>query len=207
MEKIDINVISQSNDLRLYVLEHTILIEEHISATLGALLNIEWQTSKSFGFNSSALSFNQKVQIVQDIEGLEKIEIQKLTDLMSIRNKFAHVRSIITFEDFFGTGVNGKSIKRNLEKWYNTDATLEFDDEETKYKHFFFLLAVEVILIIWMKRMNYGFREKSKNKEINQNKIQLETLENALKKFPGGKLILNFAYEKAMKKMKTVKEI
>lgn len=207
MDNIDINVISQSNNLRLYILEHTILIEEHISATLGALLNIEWESSKSFGFNSSALSFNQKVQIVQDIEGLEKIEIQKLSDLMSIRNKFAHVRSIITFEDLFRAGLNGKSIKKNFDKWYNTDATLEFENEETKYKHFFFLLAVEVILIIWMKRMNFGLREKRKNTEINQMKIQLEAIENALKKFPGGKLILKFAYEKARKKVKEAKEI
>lgn len=206
MEKLDINIISKSDDLRLYILEHTILIEENISICLGKILNIEWQNSKSFGFSSSALSFNQKVQIIQDIQGLEKNEIQKLSDLMSIRNKFAHVRSIITFEDFFVSGINGKNVKKNLDKWYESETPLEFENAELKYKNYFFLLSVEIILIIWMKNMNYGFQENIKNREINQNKIHLEILENELKKLPGGKFILNMANDKALKEINKTKE-
>ena len=202
----DINIISKSEDLRLYILEHTILIEENISICLGNLLNIDWKNSKSFGFSSSALSFNQKVQIIQDIQGLDKIEIQKLSDLMSIRNKFAHVRSIITFEDFFLSGANGQNVKKNLDKWYVDETSIDFDNAELKYKNYFFLLAVEVTLIIWMKNLNYGFQENRKNKEIQRNIIQLEVLENELKKLPGGKFILNIANEKALKELKKDKQ-
>lgn len=202
MEKININVISNSDDLRLYILEHTILIEENISSTLGEILNIDWKNSKSFGFSSSSLSFNQKVQIIQDIQGLEKIEIQKLSDLMNIRNKFAHVRSIKTFNDFFNSGISGKEVKKNLDKWFKTECNINVDDEEFKYKHYFFLLCIEAILIINMKRLNHGFKEDIKNMNIKRNEIQLQTLENELRKIPGGKFILSIAYDKALKKMK-----
>ena len=198
----DINIISKSEDLRLYILEHTILVEENISICLGKILNIDWKNSKSFGFSSTALSFNQKVQIIQDTQGLEKIEVQKLADFMSIRNKFAHVRSIATFEDFFNVGANGQNVKKNLAKWYNSETKLEFDSTELKFKNYFFLLAIEVILIIWMKNINYSLQENRKNKEITNNKIQLEILESELKKLPGGKYILRIANEKALKALK-----
>lgn len=202
MERIDINIISKSDDLRLYILEHTILVEENISSTLGTILNIDWRNSKSFGFSSSALSFNQKVQVIQDMQGLEKNEIQKLSDLMSIRNKFAHVRSIVTFNDFFNSGINGKIVKKNFDKWYKAELPVEIDDEELKCKHYFFLLSVEVLLIIWIKNMNIGFQQNIRNKEIKHNKIHLEVLENELRKLPGGKIILSRVHEKALKKMK-----
>ncbi|MCF6133547.1 hypothetical protein [Flavobacterium wongokense] len=202
MEKensLEINHFSKSEDLRLYILEHTILIEEIVSSALGQILNIDWKNSKSFGFSSSALSFNQKVQIIQDIQGLEKIEVQKLSDIMSIRNKFAHVRSIATFNDFFLSGENGKNVKKNLDKWYGKNGTIESESEEQKYKRYFFILAAEVITTIILKAMFYSVSEQSKLKEIDQSKIKLESFTKELEKLPGDKFILKFTYEKILK--------
>lgn len=75
----EINIISKAIDLRLYIIENALHVEEFISWTLGHLLNIDWKNSKSFGYGSTALSFNQKVQIVQDINGLSSDQIIKLT--------------------------------------------------------------------------------------------------------------------------------
>jgi hypothetical protein len=198
---LNINTISKSENLRLYVLEHTILIEEQVSSALGKILSIDWRDSKSFGFGSSSLSFNQKVQIIQDIQGLEKIEIQKLSDIMSIRNKFAHVKSIETFKDFFQSGENGKNVKNNFDKWYG-EFSLETEDEEVKYKRFFFLLAAEVILIISLRIIFHEHIENTKQKEIKQDKINLEFLVTELRKIPGGNFILSKAYDQTLKKLK-----
>lgn len=201
MEGFDINFVSKANDLRLYILDHTIQIEENISATLGNILNIEWQKSKSFGFSSSALTFNQKVQIVQDLKGLEKIEIQKLTDLMSIRNKFAHVKSIESFRDFFESGENGKNVKKNFEKWYS-ESLSHIEDEELKYKHYFFNLFLDIALLLWSIIVNHQLQENFKNETIISDKIHLQVLREELKRLPGGKFILNIAMDKALKKIK-----
>ena len=63
---------SKQENLRFYIIEHTIEIEELISETLGKILGINYLESKSFGFKSSSFSFNQKAQIIQDLRGMEK---------------------------------------------------------------------------------------------------------------------------------------
>ena len=201
----NINTISKAENLRLYILEHTILIEEQISSALGQMLSINWQNSKSFGFGSTSLSFNQKVQIIQDIQGFEKIEIQKLSDVMSIRNKFAHVKSIETFADFFQTGGNGKIVKNNLDKWYG-EFIVESEDEEAKYKRYFFLLATEIVLIISLRIVFNGYIENSKKREIEEDQINLHFLVTELRKIPGGNFILAKAYNETFKKLKEEEE-
>jgi len=102
---------------RTYVIERTILVEFLISRTIGTILNIDWKESKSFGHSSSSLSFNQKVQIIQDLKGLPKETVQKLTCLMNIRNKFAHVFEASNFKSFFENFSVGKQVEKNLKKW------------------------------------------------------------------------------------------
>jgi len=81
-KKVDIKVFSKTDNIRLYVIEHTLHIETLISEAIGSLLGVDYKESKSFGFGSSALSFSQKVQIVQDIKGLESEMAKKLTCLI-----------------------------------------------------------------------------------------------------------------------------
>ena len=111
MEKVNFDKISTSENIRLYILEYTLYIEELISETIGTILNIDWQKSKSFGFSSSALSFNQKVIIIQDFKNITSEVKKKFNYLMSIRNKFAHVRHIETYSDFYNSAGDGIQIK------------------------------------------------------------------------------------------------
>jgi hypothetical protein len=147
MKKSNITIFSKTDNLRLYIIEHTLHIETLISEAIGALLGIEYNNSKSFGFGSSSLSFNQKVQIIQDIEGLESEMTKKLTCLMNIRNKFAHVQEIESFDNLFDLTSNGSEIKKQLVKWYTLD---EKEDNDEEYKYRFFKLAEEITQMLFM---------------------------------------------------------
>lgn len=64
MKETDIQVFSKSDNLRLYIIEHTLHIEILVSEAIEHLLCIDYKTSKPFGYGSSALSFNQKYLVI-----------------------------------------------------------------------------------------------------------------------------------------------
>ncbi|MEO9884272.1 MAG: hypothetical protein ABJR05_11355 [Balneola sp.] len=106
----------KSVNTRPLIIESTVWVEEVVSKTLGELIGIDWKKSKSFGYGSSSLSFHQKIQIIQDLNGINKETKKKFTYLLNIRNKFVHVREVYTFSDFFSNSGNGSEIKRNFKK-------------------------------------------------------------------------------------------
>ncbi len=114
----DFKIASVNKDLRLCVIENSIFIEELVSRVLGNILNIDWKNSKSFGHTSTSLSFFQKLQLIQDIKGIDKEDLKKLTCLANIRNKFAHVSEINSFDKLFSESSVGKDIQNNFLKWY-----------------------------------------------------------------------------------------
>ncbi|SCY98802.1 hypothetical protein [Flavobacterium caeni] len=182
----NLNAVSKAENLRLYILEHTLIIEESISEALGSILNIEWEKSISFGHGSSSLSFNQKVQIIQDLKGIDKDRIQKLTDLMVIRNKFAHVKSIETFENLFEIS-SGKNVKKNLDKYYSDQIDeLDVKDEETKYKAFFFLLFFDIIVFL---SFLIGGQKREQRREKEDLEILLKLKVEVIKTKYGKKLL------------------
>jgi hypothetical protein len=154
-----LNSISNAEDLRLYILEHTLDIEETTSKTLGYILKIDWEQSKSFGYSSVSLSFNQKIHIIQDLKGLDSNDKQKLADLMTIRNKFVHVKSIKTFQDLFNIGAAGQDVKKHLVKWYGSKDNII--DEELRYKIYFFWLYLDVKSIL-IRKIGEDAMEKGK---------------------------------------------
>lgn len=197
--KKNIKILSQTNNLRLYVIEHTINIEVLISEAIGSLLRIDYLKSKSFGFSSAALSFNQKVQIIQDLNGIEPIIKNKLTCLMNIRNKFAHVQSIDTFDKLFENTINGKSIKKDLDKWYS--AELE-ETEDEKYKFFFFLLAEEISKMLVNIQIKAEMKNMFKELEYDINKNQLDLLIEKILKLDNGGKIISDAFLQAIESLK-----
>jgi hypothetical protein len=114
----DFKIASVNKDLRLCVIENSIFIEELASRVLGNILDIDWGNSKSFGHGSTSLSFFQKLQLIQDIKGIDKEDLKKLTCLANIRNKFAHVSAINSFEKLFSDSGVGKEIQKSFLNWY-----------------------------------------------------------------------------------------
>ncbi|WBX72868.1 hypothetical protein PG913_08115 [Tenacibaculum pacificus] len=175
--KTDIKVLSQTDSVRLYVIEHTLHIETLISEAIGSLLGVEYEKSKSFGFGSTALSFSQKVQIIQDIKGLESEMTKKLTCLMNIRNKFAHVQEVDSFEKLFEIAKNGTQIKNQLEKWNNLD---DKNDEDDTHKFLFFKLAEEITKMLWELQVTERSTKAVLQAESDFQKSQLESFKEIM---------------------------
>jgi hypothetical protein len=147
----EFKIASVSKDLRLCIIENSIFIEELASRVLGNILNIEWKNSKSFGHTSTSLSFSQKLQLIQDIKGIEKEDLKKITCLSIIRNKFAHVSNIDTFEKLFSESSPGKEIQKCFLKWFfDKDGYLDIDPSKTEFVNrlCFYLLTNDVINIL-----------------------------------------------------------
>ncbi|WP_108802121.1 hypothetical protein [Aquimarina sp. Aq107] len=132
--------------LRIHVIDSCIEVETHISILLGAIIKIDWENSRTLGHKSGGLSFNQKVYMIQDIESISNEMVNKFTCLMRIRNKFAHVAAINTFERLFANTKVGKEVQKNLIKWYgDTFKKDNYKSEEQWYLRLFDLLQDELI--------------------------------------------------------------
>lgn len=202
MSQEEFKVYSVNENLRLCIIENAIFIEELISNAIGNILDIEWKKSKSFGFSSSALSFNQKVQIIQDIKGVDKEIIKKFTCLTNIRNKFAHVSSIITFENLFSSSNNGKEIKKLLEKWYSD----KFDKDSSElYRFCFYSLVEDIVEFIFTVTGNHMYEKGRKDGYQEGEKLYIKVLTEEIKKIPNSEKIFELVFEK-MDKIRSEKK-
>ena len=62
---------------RLTVIQYSIFIERGISATLAHLLDIDLINSKTLGNKSTSFSLKQKIDLLTDIQALDKIHHTK----------------------------------------------------------------------------------------------------------------------------------
>lgn len=155
---------------KCYYIEHT------ISQLIGDLLQIDPENSKSFGSTSSSLSFNQKVNIILDIKGIDKENLKKLVCLANIRNKFAHVLTIKNFSDLFDSSSVGKEIKKNLDKWYlEPEPDLKMMNKELIYRICFYLLVNDIIefLLNLFKEHMYSLGRADGEKEFKDEYIRV----------------------------------
>ena len=196
MKNIESYSISKANNLRLYIIEHSILLEEIISRNLGLILDIDWENSKSFGYGSSSLSFNQKVQIIQDLKGIEDNEKNKIIYFSNIRNKFAHVKNIETFNDFFTKTSNGTQIKNFLLKNYDNVGLKEVNDEDS-FKYYFYLLTKDVGNTIINKTINHIKRKVKDEAVRDMNSETLFELKKEIFKLKNVKKIYETAVKRA----------
>ena len=121
MSEDKLKLASTAKDVRLCVIENSIFVEELASHVLGKILNIDWKNSKSFGYGSTCLSFSQKLQLIQDIEGIDKEDLKAISSLAQMRNKFAHVSHINSFETLF-SDTTCKEIKNYFFRRFLTKA-------------------------------------------------------------------------------------
>jgi hypothetical protein len=110
-----------TNELRLTILENSLFHEYLITSELSSLLGVDMSESYSFGDKSTSLSLSSKINLLIDLNILEKVQKTKLLYYLEIRNKFLHNWKCRKFEDCF------KSIPstyKALEKLYSPSQDL-----------------------------------------------------------------------------------
>ncbi len=141
--------------IRHLVIDNSVIIEEIASGTLSRLLGIKMRESKAFGYSSESLSFNHKIVLMQDIVGLENEKSKKIRAFSQIRNKFAHVRSVNSWENFFSLSKTYTNIKKDLEKWYLIEDDLENINSEDKYKILYHDLTLDISDFFFSNELRY----------------------------------------------------
>ncbi|GGH24747.1 hypothetical protein FAZ19_16205 [Sphingobacterium alkalisoli] len=102
---------------RSKVLEISVQIEHFTNTLLKAGFSISKSDINSLGHSSKALSFNQKIELLIDLEGISKDAGKILVKFAEIRNKFAHVYECSTLSLYFT--VYGSDTLKFLEKRFN----------------------------------------------------------------------------------------
>lgn len=130
---------------RALVMEKGVALEAGISDLLGMLLNIDVPNSLSLGNKNSSLSLNSKVNLLCDLKFVTKGIIWQFQMFTEIRNKFAHLQYVDSFEKCFEI-LNDKKKKFLDEFGQNIPDT---ENEEIKLSICFSLLCVS--LGIWLQ--------------------------------------------------------
>jgi len=164
-----------NNNARILVIEYSVRIEEVLSETIGSLLDINWKSSKSFGFDSGALTYNQKVSLLQDKRSISNEMKNKLTVFMHIRNKFAHVEAVNSFENYFKLSKNSQENKKQLDKWYLKPDSI-YDDFEKNYQWIFFHLYNDILMFLFKVKLEHLSQTVSKSLENDLNAKLIEIL-------------------------------
>jgi hypothetical protein len=168
---------------RSFVIEQAITIEDSLTSTISTLLDINSEQSKSFGFGSESLSFNQKILLMQDKNGIPNDVKMKLEVFMHIRNKFAHVKSVDSFENYFKLSKGCLENKKRLDKWFKKPDQL-FNDDEIQYKTYFYNLSKELFFyLINILSTHLVGDARSKSQNVFNEKF-LDILQNKTSKSP-----------------------
>lgn len=186
------------NDTRAFVIECAVCLESKVSITLSYILGIKnWENSKSLGYSNGSLSFNQKVRLIQDIIELnDKDTPKKFQEFMTIRNKFAHVEKIDSFNSYLELFKNSNDTKNKFQRWF-PKYDFECENPEENYKNAFMNLYHELIFKIIELNENYMV-PKAFEKGLTLGKLAIyEYLQNELNKSDSGKEILKRAKDNA----------
>lgn len=109
---------------RHYIIDISVQVEYNISLFLAKWLDIKRDSSRSLGTKSSRLSFMQQINLILDMNILNKEQAEKLEYFARIRNKFAHFVEIKTFEQCLNSEV---SLKNGISKYYPLKNSMNAD--------------------------------------------------------------------------------
>jgi CRISPR/Cas system CSM-associated protein Csm2 small subunit len=131
---------------RAKVIEKAVGFEESISQLLSILMEIDKNSSKSFGSKSFALSFNAKINLLVDLKFIPKEISSDFQLFTEIRNKFAHVLDVDSFVKCFE--IMPKNRNNFLKKSRKDISKIDKKDEAI-YATCFEILCFE--LGIWLR--------------------------------------------------------
>lgn len=127
---------------RSFVIEMSVKIEHLLNLIISELLGVNSQETRSFGNSNHALSFNAKANLLLDLNYLDKDQRYKYQIFMEIRNKFAHLYSVDTFEKCFALIGNYNKLKR----YYGLGEKKEFQEKDLEY--LFTKLSIDISNIL-----------------------------------------------------------
>ena len=165
---------SKSKD-RTWVIEIGVRFENNISWIIANKLGINREESLSFGDGSQSLGFNQRVNLLLDMNMLTSTnkEQSKFQYFMYIRNKFAHVWKMDSLQKVFESNTQmtkfiENSYKTEIEEFnetyyrlnqgLNPDYSLKTNEPERYYKYCFEVFYDELFKIV--ERMNHHIIDK-----------------------------------------------
>jgi hypothetical protein len=120
----------------------SVKIEHILNVIMAQLLGVKHEDTKSFGNSSQALSFNAKANLLLDLNYLDKEHRLKFQVFMEIRNKFAHIHSVDTFEKCFAQTNNYNQLK----KLFGIDEDGESLEKDMEY--LFIALSMDIAITL-----------------------------------------------------------
>ena len=123
----------KQNNIRLFILNKSLEIENLLSKILKEIIRIPKSDSKTLSNKSSSLSFKTKADLLYDLDRINKEEYNLLILFMEIRNQFIHNIEATTFEKVFeiiGNNKKNKILKLDTELEKSYKQTLEINDEK-----------------------------------------------------------------------------
>lgn len=147
-----------NKDLRATILICSIREEETASKVLKNMLRLIKPDSKTLDNKSSSLSFKNKIDLLYDIDDINKDEYADFLKFMEIRNQFIHnpiCNSFIILEK-----IDSKITNYLLKKFPN-----DFEDKEEKYLNSFnklFMFTMGKLLVLNME-YNKGYTTEFRN--------------------------------------------
>lgn len=133
---------NQNLSPRAFSIEMSVKIEHILNVIVAQLLGVKYEDTKSFGNSSQALSFNAKANLLLDLNYLEKEQRLKFQIFMEIRNKFAHIHSVDTFEKCFEQTNNYNQLK----KLFGIDKEGESLEKDMEY--LFITLSIDIAMTL-----------------------------------------------------------
>jgi hypothetical protein len=153
--------------LRAHVLICSVREEEAASEAIKSLLRLVKPESKTLDNKSSSLSFKNKIDLLYDIDDLNKEEYTSLIKFMEIRNQFIHNPNCNSFQDL-------EKEAPELPKYLSTQFKNETEDKEKSYLESFrelFMRTLGKLLVL-----NLEYRKGFTNEMIRY--IDAKALEN-----------------------------
>ena len=111
-------------EARHQIIDFSVQTEYNFSMFLSGYLGIDRDSSRSLSNRSTKLSFNQQLNLILDMNILNKEEVKKLESFAQIRNKFAHVVEIKTYNQCLSSD---STLKNSIDKLY--PISIPIDDE------------------------------------------------------------------------------
>ncbi|MDP9956438.1 hypothetical protein J2X97_002097 [Epilithonimonas hungarica] len=186
---------------RLLVIEKSILLEQLSSMTIAELLEIsDWENSKMLGNQSSGFSFNQKINFFIDLSNLENDIKNKFLAIQEIRNKFAHVYKVSSFENYKILDKNSATNCNKLENWYASKIEDYKDNNELKFKYLFLELFSELAQYTIKTAINQAINKGILVARQNFIKDYMEELEKLVLTLPNGQNLKNFVLDELEKR-------